>query len=56
MIDGLTNAAARTPMVLGAITRAHVGVSGGLYPAQSDIPDAQGLGSDYACAAGAGLS
>ena len=49
MIDGLTNAAgAETPMVLGAITRAHVGVSGGLYPAQSDIRMLKGLGNgDY---------
>ena len=49
MIDGLTNAAgAETPMVLGALTRAHVGVSGGLYPAQSDIRMLRGLGNgDY---------
>jgi 2-oxoglutarate ferredoxin oxidoreductase subunit alpha len=49
MIDGLTNAAgAETPMVVGAITRAHVGVSGGLYPAQSDIRMLKGLGNgDY---------
>ncbi len=49
MIDGLTNAAgAEVPMVLGAITRAHVGVSGGLYPAQSDIRMLKGLGNgDY---------
>ena len=43
MIDGLTNAAgAETPMVLGALTRAHVGVSGGLYPAQVGHPHAPG--------------
>ena len=43
MIDGLTNAAgAETPMVLGAITRAHVGVSGGLYPGAVRHPHAQG--------------
>ena len=49
MIDGLTNAAgAEVPLVLGAITRAHVGVSGGLYPAQSDIRMLRGLGNgDY---------
>src|SRR5262245_42255984 len=49
MIDGLTNAAgAEVPLVLGAITRAHVGVSGGLYPAQSDIRMLKGLGNgDY---------
>ena len=45
----LTNAAgAEVPLVLGAITRAHVGVSGGLYPAQSDIRMLKGLGNgDY---------
>ena len=49
MIDGLTNAAgAETPMVLGAITRAHVGVSAALLPAQSDIRMLKGLGNgDY---------
>ncbi len=49
MIDGLANAAgAELPMVLGAMTRAHVGVSAGLLPAQSDIRMLKGGGNgDY---------
>jgi 2-oxoglutarate/2-oxoacid ferredoxin oxidoreductase subunit alpha len=49
MIDGLTNAAgAELPIVVGAITRAHVGVSAGLVPAQSDIRMLKGGGNgDY---------
>jgi 2-oxoglutarate ferredoxin oxidoreductase subunit alpha len=46
MIDGLTNAAgAEVPFVLGALTRAHVGVSAGLLPAQSDIRMLKGGGN-----------
>lgn len=49
MIDGLANAAgAELPLVLGAMTRAHVGVSAGLLPAQSDIRMLKGGGNgDY---------
>ncbi len=46
MIDGITNAVgAELPMVIGAITRAHVGVSAGLLPAQSDMRMLKGLGN-----------
>ncbi|MCB9557607.1 MAG: 3-methyl-2-oxobutanoate dehydrogenase subunit beta [Deltaproteobacteria bacterium] len=49
MIDGLANAAgAELPMVVGVLTRAHVGVSAGLLPAQSDIRMLKGGGNgDY---------
>ncbi len=49
MVDGLTNAAgAELPIVVGALTRAHVGVSAGLLPAQSDIRMLKGGGNgDY---------
>lgn len=49
MIDGLANAAgAELPLVVGAMTRAHVGVSAGLLPAQSDIRMLKGGGNgDY---------
>jgi 2-oxoglutarate ferredoxin oxidoreductase subunit alpha len=49
MVEGLANAAgAEVPLVLGALTRAHVGVSAGLLPAQSDIRMLKGGGNgDY---------
>ena len=49
MIDGIANAAgAELPMVIGVLTRAHVGVSSGLLPAQSDIRMLKGGGNgDY---------
>lgn len=49
MIDGIANAAgAELPLVIGALTRAHVGVSAGLLPAQSDIRMLKGGGNgDY---------
>jgi len=49
MVDGLANAAgAELPMVIGVLTRAHVGVSSGLFPAQSDIRMLKGGGNgDY---------
>jgi len=49
MVEGLANAAgAEVPLVLGVLTRAHVGVSAGLLPAQSDIRMLKGGGNgDY---------